>query len=318
LTSVPLADTTGGMASPEVICIGGATLDRKCRMLGPLLPGTSNPVTGSRAFGGVARNVSENLARLGLRVALATVVGDDDAGRDLVKHLAGIGIDTHPVIAKSAQRTAEYTAVLNADGSLAFGLADMAVLDAFSPSDIARLEPEFDQASWVFTDCNLPALTLAHLISMARTNGFRLAADAVSVAKAERLPRDLTGISLLFLNRDEAAAILGESLDPTDAAQALRERGAAMVVLTDGANGLVATDQTGVRKVPAHTAPVKDVTGAGDALIAAVLAGLIAGEALAEAAHVGVYVAAQTVASAATVCDDLTPDTLSRIRRISA
>jgi pseudouridine kinase len=318
LTTVPLADTTGGMASPDVICIGGATLDRKCRLLGPLLRGTSNPVTGSRAFGGVARNVSETLARLGVRVALATAVGDDDAGRDLVRHLDETGVDTSLVLTKAAQRTAEYTAVLNADGSLALGLADMAIFDAFSPSDIGSLEPEFVAASQVFADCNLSALTLAHLISMARANGFRLAIDAVSVAKAGRLPRDLHGIRLLFLNRDEAAAILGDSLEPKDAAAALRERGAAMVVLTDGANGLVAADQTDAVHVSAHATKVRDVTGAGDALIAAVLAGLIAGETLAEAARIGVYVAAQTVASTATVCDDLTPDTLSRIRRTSA
>ena len=46
---------------PSIICIGGAVLDRKYKAKAELAPGTSNPVSGFRSFGGVARNVTENL-----------------------------------------------------------------------------------------------------------------------------------------------------------------------------------------------------------------------------------------------------------------
>ncbi|WP_246716354.1 winged helix-turn-helix transcriptional regulator [Martelella soudanensis] len=57
-----------GYLLPEegrVVVIGGAVIDRKYLARAPLIAGTSNPVEGMRSFGGVARNVAENLAALG-------------------------------------------------------------------------------------------------------------------------------------------------------------------------------------------------------------------------------------------------------------
>ncbi len=64
-----------------------------------------------------------------------------------------------------------------------------------------------------------------------------LAIDAVSTAKALRLPRDLTGVDVLFANEDEARAMLGadSGAGAPELARALHERGAAAVVLTRGA-----------------------------------------------------------------------------------
>jgi pseudouridine kinase len=306
------------MVSRDVICLGGATLDRKLRMLNPLQSGTSNPVTGERAFGGVARNVCENLARLGIRTALATLVGDDESGRELIRNLAAAGADVSLVVTEASQRTAEYIAVLDAKGNLEFGLSDMEIFDAFQTVGIERLQADFAAAHWLFADCNLPATVLAELIQRARDAAFKLVIDPVSVAKAARLPGDLSGIDLLMLNRDEAAAMLGDHVEAVRAAQALRKRGAASVILTDGANGLIVADQTGAVHIPSQTVVVRDVTGAGDALIASVLAGLIAGDTLAAATRTGTHVAGMTVASAATVCNDLSPETLKRYQRTPA
>ena len=75
----------------DILCIGGAVLDRKFRLDGPWLPGTSNPARSSRSFGGVARNICENLARLGVATALVTRVGADEAGAGLSMSPASIG-----------------------------------------------------------------------------------------------------------------------------------------------------------------------------------------------------------------------------------
>jgi pseudouridine kinase len=57
-----------------VVCIGAANIDRKLRPAAALLMGTSNPARQEESFGGVARNIAENLARLGADVALVTAV----------------------------------------------------------------------------------------------------------------------------------------------------------------------------------------------------------------------------------------------------
>jgi hypothetical protein len=70
-----------------IICVGGAVLDRKYRLIEPVVMATSNPAEGFRSFGGVGRNICENLARLGADVAFVSVVGDDENGRTICEHL---------------------------------------------------------------------------------------------------------------------------------------------------------------------------------------------------------------------------------------
>ena len=80
--------------SRPIACIGAANLDRKLRSLATLTMGTSNPARQDESFGGVARNIAENLARLGAPVSLTTAIGDDSSGRALLAHAEAAGIDT--------------------------------------------------------------------------------------------------------------------------------------------------------------------------------------------------------------------------------
>jgi pseudouridine kinase len=112
-----------------VVCIGAANLDRKLRTLGPLALGTSNPASQSESFGGVARNIAENLARLGAPVALLTAVGADSSGAALLAHAESLGIDTRGALRLDGASSGTYTAVLDQNGEMVVALADMALYD---------------------------------------------------------------------------------------------------------------------------------------------------------------------------------------------
>lgn len=289
----------------RVICIGGAAVDRKYRAMEPIQPGTSNPVSSGRSFGGVARNVAENIARLGAGAALISIVGDDENGRAMLDDLKRLGIGTGGMVISERQATAEYVAVLQPDGELALGLANMAVFDELTPALLRRSEAEFG-SSWLFADCNLPSETLHALVDLARGRSLMLAVDAVSTPKVTRLPRDLAGIGLFFLNLDEARAFL-EAPDtaPDAAARALLAQGAERIVLTLGANGLLVADRTGIARIGAAQARIVDATGAGDSLIAATLVAMLRGRSLDEAARLGTVAATLTVESPSSVRPDL-------------
>jgi pseudouridine kinase len=289
----------------RVVCIGGAAVDRKYRALAPIRPGTSNPVVSERSFGGVARNVAENIARLGAKVSLISIVGDDDNGRALLDDLKRLGIDTWPVTISDAHATAEYVAVLQPNGELAIGLANMAIFDEITPALLRKTEPEFGSA-WTFVDCNLPSETLHEFIDRARQQASMLVLDAVSTPKVKRLPRDLKGVGMLFLNLDEAQAYLDRpDVSPEAAAEALLACGAERIVLTLGDKGLVAADRSGAVRISATKAEIVDATGAGDALIAATLIAMLRGASLAKAARLGTVAAALTVESPVSVRPDL-------------
>lgn len=289
----------------RVVCIGGAAVDRKYRALATIRPGTSNPVVSERSFGGVARNVAENAARLGAQVALMSIVGDDDNGHALIEDLKRLGIDTRHVALSGGFKTAEYVAVLQPDGELAVGLAHMGIFDTLAPTLWEGLEPELGTAT-LFADCNLPSDTLHALVDLARRRALMLAIDAVSTPKVMRLPRDLTGVGALFLNLDEARASLNRpEVSPEAAAEALLARGAEQVVLTLGEKGLVAADSSGIARIAAVRANLVDATGAGDALIAATLVAMLRDAPLADAARLGAVAAALTVESPVSVRPDL-------------
>lgn len=301
----------------RVFCFGGATIDRKYRSDKPVVFGTKNPVKGHRAFGGVARNVAENLIRLGIATSLMTIVGEDENGRSLVRHLDDLGIDTSQIRATSRNPTAEYAAVLGPDGDLVVGVSDVDIFDLLDVSDLERAWPHLASASWVFAECNLPAEVIRTLIARKATARFRLAVDAVSNEKSSRLPRDLSGIDVLFLNGKEANAYLdhtGRSAaaqSPEAAAAAFIDAGAGEVVITLGADGYVVASAGRVVRRPAVHATVIDVVGAGDAMIAGALFRLMSGMPLGEAARTGALLAAITTETDAGVVPNLSPALLA-------
>ena len=291
------------------MCVGGATVDRTYRAQDVLRPGTSNPVTSRRSCGGVARNVAESLARLGAKVTLISAVGDDENGRAVTAHLAELGVNVSHVEVVPGRSTAEYVAVIEPTGELAFGLADMAVFEALTPDTLASARGAIEAGTLVFADCNLPAETLASLVVQRRAGTMPLlAVDAVSAPKAVRLPADLAGLDLLFLNETEALALLGRALLAEAAVAALRARGAVSVVLTRGAHSVLVANENGVTLLPTvPVAAVSDVTGAGDALVAATLRNLACGQDLISAVSAGLVAAALTLERPGGVRPDLSP-----------
>jgi pseudouridine kinase len=297
----------------RIICVGGATLDRRYYAAEPVIAGTSNPVIGRRAFGGVARNVAESLARLGADVGLVSILGEDEAGEALLRDLDRLGIDATAMARTTENATAEYVAVIGPDGSLVLGLADMEIFDLLTSADLERASPAFATASMVFADCNLSAVLLADLALRSKNADFELVLDAVSAPKARRLPQSLDGVDLLFLNQAEAETYLDRpAMTPIAAAGALRERGARAVVLTLGAEGAVIADDRGVIHTPAVEANAIDVTGAGDAMIAGALYSLGRGEPLADAVRMGTLLAAITTEHGASVHPELSASFLAK------
>jgi pseudouridine kinase len=297
-------------AAQRIVCIGGAVLDRKYHALAPLIVGTSNPANGFRSFGGVARNVAENLALLGTATSFVSIVGEDETGRLMLRHLRERGIDVSHVVTTAERPTAEYAAVLNPEGDLAFGIADMSIFDLFAPAHLDRIWPHLQSAAWVFADCNLPAETLAALIARSRDARFKLAIDAVSTPKVRRLPAELAGVDLLFMNVDEANTVLGRegARDLGDAeacAVGLTRVGAREAVVSLGAKGIAVAGSGGLRRFPAVEATPVDITGAGDAMIAGTLHHLMASGDVYSAARIGALIGTLTTESEQSVLADL-------------
>jgi pseudouridine kinase len=292
-------------------------MDIKCRIAGRAAMASSNPGSVLSAPGGVARNIAEALARLGLAASLISAVGRDPPGRQLLAATAAAGVDVRGVLRGPAP-TGIYAATLDARGELLVGVAAMGILERLTPRRLAHRQRLIAAADLVVADSNLPAATLDWLLAFAARRGLRLAIDAVSVPKARRLKpllRARRPLFALFCNRAEAAALTGAA-DPRTAARRLHARGVRHVCIGLGRRGALASSAGAQQRVPTLAGDVVDVTGAGDAMVAGTLFGLLNGESLATAARYGQAAATLTRAGAQSVSPRLSARAIARcIRR---
>ena len=116
--------------SPEapVLIIGAANIDVIGVLDDNLHTSTSNPANIRFSFGGVARNVAENLSRLGHPVKLITAVGDDQFGAQLLNQITDAGVDAEDVICSSQFSTGSYIGVIDRAGELQLALDDMHII----------------------------------------------------------------------------------------------------------------------------------------------------------------------------------------------
>ncbi len=299
-----------------VLVVGGINADVLGRTLGPPEMHTSNPALAGVTPGGVARNIAEHLARLvpaGTAVRLLGAVGTDPLGAGVLDATARAGVDVTGVLHLPGQ-TGVYMAVLDERGELHIGLAAMGLTDALTPDLTAPWRREVNGAALLVLDANLPAGVVAGLRQAALAAKVRTVLEPVSAPKAARLYRelngDLSGLYLIKPDRAELQALSGLT-DLEQGAARLLAAGAGHVLVTLGREGSVLyRPGTPPLHTSAPPAVVRDVTGAGDALVAGLCAGLLRGHDLPDAVRLGHACAALTVASSESVPAGLTWDAL--------
>ncbi len=273
--------------APHVICFGAAHWDVIARAR-PGARGADAPGVVATRPGGVALNVATALALAGLRVSLVCAVGDDAEGRALLGAVEAAGVEVDNALVYPGASTGRYVAVERADGELLAAVADVAATDSMTPEHM-RLDRLDGADAWLI-DANLPAPVIRALAAL--VDRPPLVADAVSESKAARLRPALTRLAALYCNRAEAEAICATGLNAARAAaEALVARGVGRAVVTNGPLPAADAGCHGVVTLRPDQSPIRSVTGAGDALIAAHLAAHLRGKRPEEALAAGLAAA---------------------------
>ncbi len=286
--------------SGSVFVVGGINCDITGAVTAAVQPGTSNPGRVTLSAGGVARNVAENLARLGTEVVLFGAVGTDPLSRWVLERTRESGVDTGGVIRRRTHLPGMYVSVLGA-GELESAVADMTATETLRPADVVR---RLDAAAvsappgMVILDTNLVTGTLQAAMDWAARRQIPVLVDPVSVEKAGRLARCRGVVEFVTPNADEAELLRGWRAGGSS----LRVR---YWIETDGVAGVTLREGAGpretVRRFPVTSVMPVNVNGAGDAFVAAFAAALIRGLEPEEAIRRGIAAGALTVASEQTV-----------------
>lgn len=300
----------------RIVCIGGANVDRKLYSLQAIEAGTSNPASSTQSVGGVARNIAENLGRLGQSVSMVTVAGNDSDFQS-IKHHSEPFMDLSGVHVSPNVSTGSYTAILDDQGDLYVALADMAAYDELTPAIVQQQEKQLHEAVCIVADLNCPPETLQYLLDFGKQFDKPVIFIPVSSPKMKRLPKDLSGLTWLITNRDESESYFDMKIrsegEWREAVQNWLDIGIKNIVVTNGKKGVMAGNGTDILHQPTITPPiVEDVTGAGDAFCGALIDGWLSHKPLQEILRYATANAVRTIGSKETVRHELTKQQLTK------
>lgn len=254
----------------QVVVIGASMVDVMAQASSVIRQNDSTPGQVFVSAGGVSRNISENLARLGVGVDLISVLCADPLG-DLIRsntQAAGVNLEASYIDHQHSSTT--YSALLNPDGTLHVALSDTSSLDAFPLKHVQQQAQRIEHAQAIVLDAALPDDILAFLFKHYAHKAMFV--DPVSVAKAHSLPPHLARIHTLKCNALEAEFLSGipvkDENDVVRAAAQLKVFGIQQVFITLGERGVYVHTPTHQNFVRVEPIQARNVTGAGDAFMA--------------------------------------------------
>lgn len=265
----------------DVVCLGELLIDFVPTTTGVSL---AEAETFRKAAGGAPANVAVGLARLGVASAFMGKVGEDGFGHFLADTLAAFGVDVSPLRFDKA-RTALAFVSLAADGDREFLFyRDPGADTLFAPEDI---DPATISGAKTLHYGSISLITepsrtaTLHAIDLARQHGVRRSYDPNlrealwpgRAAARDGLTLGLKHAEIIKISEEEVYFLSGRE-DLESGVRALWHDDLMLVAVTLGSLGSrwFTRDADGV--VPGFQVAAIDATGAGDAFMAGLLAGL--------------------------------------------
>jgi len=274
---------------PEIAVVGSLNMDIAVNV--PRLPLPGETVVGGDVFrnpGGKGGNQAVAAARLGRRVGMIGLVGDDQSGSDLLAALHADAVDTSHVGRLSEVPSGTALIAVGPDG-------ENVIL--VSPGANRRLASAHVHQARGLLSASLVTLIQLEIPFEAVVAAARAAGGAVVLnpAPARDVPNELLElVDVVVPNRVELAQLAGTALPRSseEAVKAAAKLPTRAAVITLGADGALVVEGDRATHVPAVPVACVDATAAGDAFCGALADALARRESLEEGAHWAVRVAA--------------------------
>lgn len=259
-----------------VVVIGGSNMDIAGFCTGGIIKNDSNPGRVKLSFGGVGRNIAENLVKLGVNTKLISIVGNDFYGKKISEDCVRAGIDISLLKMEPDLRTSVYLSIIENNGDMNVAIADMDIIDHLDESYLNKHTSIIKNASAVVVDTNLKKEVLEKI---AQNFGNHLFLDTVSTTKTKKVKECLHLFHTIKPNRLEAEILTGFQLDNEKSIEKavayFIDLGIQQVFISFGKDGIAfgTKEQFGFFKPPAVISV--NETGAGDAFMSGLVYGYL-------------------------------------------
>jgi len=281
---------SNALVRQTVLCVGDLMLDEfvygEISRISPEAPAPVIAVQRTETNVGGAGNVARNIASLGARCIFIGLVGEDEAGNTLKDALARESLIESVLIADPARPTTRKVRFVSEHFSTHMLRADWEMASpapaAIEQNLISAILPLLPRADIVllsdYAKGMLTARVIRNVIEAARNAGKRVIVDPKSANLAI-----YRGATLLTPNRQEFAEATrsraGSESEIAAAAQdAMQLADCEAILVTQSEHGMTLVPRSGEAiHVPAYPVKVRDVSGAGDTVVAVVAVALAAG-----------------------------------------
>ena len=278
------------LSRARVLVTGDAMLDRywfgDAERISPEAPVPVVRVVRHEDRLGGAANVALNIADVGARATLLSVVGDDAAGRRIAELAQARGVG-HALQFDPALPTTEKLRIVARQQQMLRCDFEAVPTEETLLRHLDRFNIELEQTDvLLLSDYGKGGLThITRMLEAARARNIPVLVDPKG-SDYERY----RGASMITPNRAELKLVVGQwrdEADLTERAQNLRTSlGLEYLLLTRSEEGMTLYGATGQLSFPTHAREVYDVSGAGDTVIAVTAALWAAGRSVREAVEI--------------------------------
>jgi pseudouridine kinase len=255
----------------KVLIIGACNIDYIGKAYHKIMDHDSNVGSIKVSFGGVARNVGENLARLGLSFSFITAIGNDEIGRQMLKQLQDLNVQV--ITPNTKLLSSIYMAIHDEDGDMVMALCDSDIIKEINPDFLNYHSSLINEFEYIIVDANLSEEALAFIFNHFASK--KIIVEGISTGKVIKFIPYLDKVYLLKCNIYEAQALVKAPLIGEALIEKLHNLGISKLVVTNGSQNIYFYDEgiayTNVIKVDR----IVSATGAGDAMLAGIIYGIV-------------------------------------------
>ncbi len=248
--------------------------------------------------GGGGTNTVATFAKQFLKTAYVGLVGDDAGGREVVRELDELGVNTEFLKVTSKAQT-PYSIILSAPGEERSILVFEGASHLLSPDDIPW--ESIDKTRWFYVAglSGESANAFGPIVDFAAEKGIKLAVNpSGSQLKhdLENLKKLLDKIDIFIVNQEEASLVTGvDYQNENELFKKFDELTPGIAIMNKGPQGVVVSDGQKIYRAGIPKSGYVDRTGSGDAFGSGFVATIISGGSIEEAIQFGTANATSTI-----------------------
>lgn len=298
-----------------ILIIGGSNIDLFGHSDNKIIKNDSNPGTISQSYGGVGRNICENLARLNVETHLLSAFGKDNFGQNMFTYLRELNVNLESSLVSTNYNSSTYLAILDNNNEMYVALNSMDIINEVDINYIKSKHQIINNADYIVIDTNFNKDTIEYILNSYKHK--TIIVDPISTTKIDKIINYIDCIHTLKPNKIEAEHLTNmKLLSDSDYKLAIRkiiDMGVNQVIITNSNGKIYYNNRKDIIIVDILKTKVVNVTGAGDAFLSGIVYGYYHGYSIDKCIDIAKYMSKLTVECEETNYKNLNVDIIKEI-----